>query len=420
MSSEAVERVHPVLDFAHRLDSRLDDLVDTPLWSLTPGEQREALALLDRNQAKLDAFKLRLLAEADASGATTARGDGSAADWLAHQTRQTRRQTRADLRLGKKLEQYDVLGAALDSGAVNTAQARVIVTALDRLPRSGEFALSVDQLEHAERHLVAEAAHFDADKLATLGWRAFEVVAPEVAEQWEGRKLAAQEAKALRKVDFHLWEDREGVCHGTFRVPHLHGQMLGKLLGAFTNLDRPDEATIDPDLPACTRRGLAFCELIESITDHDAPRTGGCGATIVVTMTLEQLLDDLDAAGICTLDTGGRITTAEARRLACNAGLIPMVLGAKSQPLDLGRKTRFHTPAMRLAMAVRDQGCTVEDCDKPPAMTIAHHDHPWSQGGATNTDTGRLLCPHHHRRIHDGNYRVQHLTNGKITLHRRT
>ena len=420
MSSDVVQRVHPMLRLARSWVAGLEDVTATPVWSLTPAEQREFLELTARGQSMMDAAKVNVLVEADRSGATTLKGDGTAADWLARETHQTRRQTRADLRLGARLEQYTVLSEAFETGAVNTAQARVLITALDRLPTTGDFALTAEQVAQAERHLVAEAAHFDPDKLQTIGWKVFEVVAPELAERWEGRKLEAQEAKALRKVDFHIWEDREGVCHGKFRVPHLHGQMLGKLLSAYTNLDRPDGATIDADLPSCTRNGLAFTELIESITDAKAPRTGGCGATIVVTMTLEQLLADLDAAGACSLDTGGHISAGEARRLACTAGLIPVVLGGTSQPLDVGRRKRFHTPAMRVAMGLRDGGCTTEGCDKPPSMTVAHHDLPWSQGGETNVATGRLICPHHHRRIHDRNFRVQRLANGKISFHRRT
>ena len=365
-------------------------------------------------------LKLRLVTETDRSRATDTHGDNTAADWLSRRTRQTRRQARSDLRLGKRLEQYAVLAAGLDTGSVNTAQARVVVTALDRLPRTGDFALSNDQIDQAEEHLVAEAAHFDADKLATLGWRVLEVVAPEVAELWEGRALAAQEAKALRKGEFRMREDREGICHGRFRVPALHGRMLDKLLGSYTSLDRPDAVVVDPDLPTETRRGLALTQLLESIHDAEVPRTGGCGATVVVTMTLRQLLADLDAAGVCTLDTGGRISVAEARRLACSAGLVPIVLDGASRPLDVGRKKRFHTPAMRLAMGIRDGGCTAEDCDKPPAMTIAHHDHPWSEGGATDLTTGRLLCPQHHRRIHDPTYRTERLATGKVAFHRRT
>ena len=137
-------------------------------------------------------------------------------------------------------------------------------------------------------------------------------------------------------------------------------------------------------------------------------------------MTLDQLLADLDAAGVATLDTGGRISAAEARRLACRAGIIPMVLGGRSQVLDLGRKRRFHTEGMRLAMGVRDGGCTAEGCEAPPGLCHAHHDAAWSAGGHTNLDTGRLLCPHHHRRLHDPSYEVTRLPSGKVQFHRRT
>ena len=75
---------------------------------------------------------------------------------------------------------------------------------------------------------------------------------------------------------------------------------------------------------------------------------------------------------------------------------------------------------MRIAMGVRDGGCTTEHCDVPPGLCHAHHDIPYSQGGDTSVTTGRLLCPRHHRRIHDPRYQVVHLPDGKIKFHRRT
>ncbi len=162
-----------------------------------------------------------------------------------------------------------------------------------------------------------------------------------------------------------MWEDDEGTTHGRFRIPARHGQMLRKMILALTSPARSDAlpSGIDPDLPTPVRDGIAFTQLIESITAEQLPKTGGCGATVVVTMTLDQLLADLDEAGVCTLDTGGRISAPEARRLACRAGIIPMVLGGKTQVLDVGRKCRFHTEPMRIAMGVRDGGCTTEGCE---------------------------------------------------------
>ncbi|HWM04294.1 MAG TPA: HNH endonuclease signature motif containing protein, partial [Actinophytocola sp.] len=108
------------------------------------------------------------------------------------------------------------------------------------------------------------------------------------------------------------------------------------------------------------------------------------------------------------------------RRLACRAGIIPAVLGSRSQVLDLGRKTRFHTEPQRIALAMEQQGCTAEGCDWPPGMCHAHHDKPFSRGGNTDLKNGRLLCPRHHTRAHDPTYTTTKLPGGKVRFHRRT
>jgi hypothetical protein len=182
---------------------------------------------------------------------------------------------------------------------------------------------------------------------------------------------------------------------------------------------RPTQTDIDADLPTPVRHGLAFCQLLEAIPAKSLPKAGGTNATIVVTMTLDQLTTALETAGVCDLDTGAQISAAEARRLACTAGIIPAVLGGRSQILDLGRTARYYNHHQRIAMALRDRGCTAQDCDRPPALCHAHHDIPWSQGGPTDLTHGRLLCGHHHRRIHDTRYQATHHPNGKISFHRR-
>ena len=283
-------------------------------------------------------------------------------------------------------------------GRVNTAQARAIVAALDKLPTTGEFAVDTEQREAAETHLVAMAEHHDAKALRILGGRIFEVIAPDLAEKFDGKALENEEAGALRRTTLTMFEDDEGTCHGRFRIPALHGQMLKKMILAISSPARSTGDTgarrsIDPDLPTPVRHGIALTQLIETYPAEKLPKTGGCSATVVVTMTLEQLLADLDHAGVCTLDTGGRITAAEARRLACTAGIIPIVLGGKSQPLDVGRKRRLHTESMRLAMGVRDGGCTAQGCETPPGLCHAHHDTPWSQAVHQRRDTAACSAP---------------------------
>ena len=431
MSSQPTGRSHPVRTFARQVSGRLDDLATVPTWSMAPAEQRDTLVDLARAEAQLTTLRQRVLAEAQRSGATDQHAAATAADWVAVTTRQTRIAARSDLKLAKALDQHPALTTALGTGGANIAQARVIIKALDRLPATGEYAVSGEQRTHAEEHLVGLAADHDAKTLALLGRHLFEVIAPELAEQFEAKTLEDEEAAALRRTSLEMREDDEGTCHGKFRIPTLHGEMLRKMILALCSPARTTGTgagigtDIEADLPTPVRHGLAFCQLIEAISAKSLPKAGGCSATVVVTITLEQLLDALDAAGLAdfgagTLDTGAQISAAEARRLACTAGIIPVVLGGKSQVLDVGRKRRFHSEAQRVAMTIRDKGCTAEDCDRPPAMCHAHHDIAWSEGGPTDSEHGRLLCGHHHRRIHDPHYRATTQPNGKVTFHRRT
>ena len=166
-----------------------------------------------------------------------------------------------------------------------------------------------------------------------------------------------------------------------------------------------------PGRPSAHRLGEAFQEYIETYPTDRLPHAGGVSATVVVTMGVETLMGGLKAA---ELDTGQRISPGLARRLACRAGIIPAVLGTRSQVLDLGRRTRFHTEPQRIALALEQRGCAAEGCDWPPGMCHAHHDQPFSVGGDTSVKNGRLLCPRHHARAHDPTYATTKLPGGKV------
>ena len=119
------------------------------------------------------------------------------------------------------------------------------------------------------------------------------------------------------------------------------------------------------------------------------------------------------------LDTGDKISPATARRLACEAGIIPVVLDGASQPLDVGRRQRCYTEYQRIAMHVRDHGCAAEGCDRTTGLH-AHHKTRWIDGGHTDLADGVSLCAWHHNRAHDTNFDLTYHPNGKVTFHRRT
>ena len=154
----------------------------------------------------------------------------------------------------------------------------------------------------------------------------------------------------------------------TADLPTLHADLLYTQLHAFAS-PRRDHLSDDPlgvidrrdpdtgeRVPYARLLAQGFCSLLERLPRDVVPAHGGDSASLVVMIDHDRLTEEL---GVARLGTGQAITAGEARRLACNAGILPMVLSGKSQPLDVGRKRRFHTPAMRKALAVRDRECRV-------------------------------------------------------------
>lgn len=103
---------------------------------------------------------------------------------------------------------------------------------------------------------------------------------------------------------------------------------------------------------------------------------------------------------------GGLLGFGAVRRLACDAQIVPIVLGSEGQPLDVGRASRSVPPAIRRALTARDGGCAFPGCDRPPTWCEAHHVRHWADGGETALSNLVLLCGHHHRRVHHDGWHV--------------
>ncbi|RJT96945.1 HNH endonuclease [Arthrobacter frigidicola] len=134
------------------------------------------------------------------------------------------------------------------------------------------------------------------------------------------------------------------------------------------------------------------------------PAAGGHRPQVMVTIDHRTLLGELNRAGDAVF--AGQLPARSIRRLACDADLIPLVLGGKGQVLDLGRAQRLFPPHLRRALVARDKGCAFPGCTIPATWCEAHHITPWEHGGTTTLADGVLLCSHHHHRIHDGSWTV--------------
>lgn len=414
------ERPNPVHRFAGVALAALDRLVDAPAWAMTVDEQAEALVELTRLQARVAELRLRVVAAADRNEIGAKEGATSTAAWLARHTRETRVRTNGDLRgaLALDTSRFDVTRGAFAAGLLTEDQVWVILRAIQDLPVD---EVTEEQRVLAQRHLVTLAAEHDAKRLRILARRIFEVLAPDEADRREGEALEREERRAREAARFAMRDNGDGTTSGWFKLPTLQAEMLGKAVQAFAAPRRTNPAAwLDAEgrkLPYAVLLGRAFAELVEHLPTDALPQAGGVAATIVITTELEKLRTALGAA---SLDTGGRLSASEARRLACNSGLIPAVLGSKSVPLDLGRTSRLHSQPQRTALTVRDGGCTAVGCDRPAAWCEVHHEVPWSEGGGTSVDGARMLCPHHHHLAHDSRYDMSRMSNGNVRFHKRT
>jgi hypothetical protein len=103
-----------------------------------------------------------------------------------------------------------------------------------------------------------------------------------------------------------------------------------------------------------------------------------------------------------TLESDGchfPLAAATARRLACDAALVTVLEDASGNVLNIGRKTRTISPAIRRALMLRDQGCRFPGCCET-RFVDAHHIHHWCDGGETRLDNLILLCRHHYTLLH--------------------
>ena len=113
------------------------------------------------------------------------------------------------------------------------------------------------------------------------------------------------------------------------------------------------------------------------------------------------------AAGRQTVldEAGGIHVSAEtARRMACDAATVTMHHGPGGEILDVGRRTRTISPALRRALAARDRQCRFPGCGN--VRCDVHHLEHWADGGRTALDNLVLLCRRHHRAVHEEGFRV--------------
>jgi hypothetical protein len=420
------------------LAAAVDGLAAQDLDGLADGALADQVMALRGLMDRLEGQWLGELAAVDARGAAGAEQGvqaGSTAGWL-----------RARLRMG----------AGTAAGLVRTARA------LYRGPLTGTAqALADGELSVAHASVLAAGTHDLPDHLAADA----EPVLLEAARRLDPPRL--------RRVIAHLrlvadpdgadaQAERRHQRRGLWLSPTIDGMVAldgllepeagQTVLAALEPLARP--ASASDDRSASQRRADALAELARRhLESGQLPLSGGVRPQRLVTVDLDSLVVPCGLGG--EVGGVGPLDPEACRRLACDGAVtrvlvtrhptnltrdpsddgslgarlqaamtrLPLALGgAPAQPLEVGRASRVVTAAQRAALVVRDGGCAVAGCDRPPAWCEAHHLVHWLHGGPTDLANLALVCRAHHRAVYEGGWRLARHPDGQLTAsppHRR-
>jgi hypothetical protein len=289
--------------------------------------------------------------------------------------------------------------AAVAEHAIGAADVAVIRSVLARIPTR----IGTPQRVQVEAELARQARILDAGQLAVLGQRML------ASLDQDGRP--PNDTPQTRR--WMRLRDRDGGCELTGWLDREAAEIVRS---ALSPLAAPRPATdVEIDLRTGVQRDAdALVELAQrALTDGQLPTEGGERPQVVVTVSLPVLQGRLGSA---SLALGGPITADLARRIACDAEIIPVVLGSRGEPLDVGRASRTVPTAIRRAVVLRDGGCAYPGCAVPARWCDIHHVIGWADGGPTSVGNCVTLCGRHHRLIHHTDWHID-MTDGIPRFH---
>jgi hypothetical protein len=358
--------------------------------TLTDDELGDGLVELHRLEARLAASKARWTAAFDARRAYADDGSKTAAAWLARKTRGCPAAMRAQTRLARRLRHMPATTAALAAGEISERHAEVLA-GLAGSPRKAV----ADAFPEAEPKLVEYAKTLGFDEFVTAV-RYWEALVDE-----DGVEDQAAGDRASRHV--HLSQTFRGNWALDGQLDPVGGEEI------HTELRRIERELFETDWAAAKtihgddthldhlertpaqRRADALREMARrsAATPPDAKQPKP--------LLVVHLGDD-SLRRLCELASGTVIAPGQVVPLLGDAEIERIVYaGASRRVIDLGRRSRFFTGALRRAIQLRDRRCVVPGCDMPADDCDVDHRLPYTKDGHTDQDNGDCKCGHHNR-----------------------
>ncbi len=381
-----------------------------PVYTQSSSELLSALDTLQAAKALLKTYELQVIGRLEEMGAAQEMGARDTVELVSERYRLDRAEVRKDLTFTAALRKYPAVAAALPDSTDPTRAAvlrpdlaKVIVGTLEKAPSS----VPVETLTVAEEQMINAARISNPRQLTEFGAKVLsrlDTDGPEPAED----EAAAKEYLRLRQTEGGVKFSGflAGASGEQFKTQMHQGSKPHKTIDGERDPRTPDQrhadalkATMDaaagnPDHPGVPHLTVTidFNDLKASLAAAPAALGGGTGAGTT------------SGGAVGELVFGDNLSAGAVRLLACDAAVLPIVLGGDSQPLDVGTEQRFVNRYIRRALNKRDKGCVV--CKAPPWMCHAHHIIHWAEGGPTSLQNLVLLCAAHHRAVHNGQWAI--------------
>jgi hypothetical protein len=327
----------------------------------------------------------RRLAELEAGGMAP-----PAADVLARTDRSSGREAAKNERRADAYGNVPALGRQREAGRTSDEHADALANAarkLDDARRAALFAAGDDLAAHAAASTPAQFARHLRRRVDAM------LTDDEAIDRSEHQRELATLSHGLNETNGMGWVRAD--LH-----PDDYQRLKAKIDAEVTALrKRPDHEGQRYDQ-------LAAVAVVGLITSTRA--TAQAVPEVVVHIDLETLTNGTRLDTVCEYVDGTSLPVATARRLACDAKIIPVVLGGDSQPLDVGRARRHATGAQRAALRSMYRTCAVDGCETSFDRTEIHHVAEWDHHDGP-TDLANLLpvCTYHHHRAHEGRWQLQ-------------
>ncbi|MGO4587346.1 DUF222 domain-containing protein [Paenarthrobacter sp. 2TAF44] len=301
----------------------------------------------------------------------------------------------------------EILAQALETTQIPTRSATIISSALENVRQLTDD----DTLTRMEHALTATAVETDPDFVTKMAKRWVDSIDQDGPEPSE---------EILRQLQgaFFRRRRRHGLHHIEIFATAEQYETLTTAMNVATNPRlTTDSNPTGPDLDRRSRPMKLLDGLVGAcavaMTTGKLPANGGLRPQLTLTIDERDLFErrtDHQRLSTGTATFLGPMHPNTIRKIACDADILPVLLGSDSRVLDIGRTTRIFPPHIRKAITARDGGCAFPDCTMPAPWCEAHHITYWSHGGTTGTENGTLLCSHHHHLIHKEQWRIDMTT----------